>query len=107
MWLIIAQQVIEQQPLVRVGPMVLTGEVSLPSLVSAVAIVVAAWKLVWHLQKVNDQVTQLWKAIMGEGLNDTTSLSARFNVMEYRVGEIWRRLKFDKLSGGAARGDSE
>lgn len=95
MW-IIAQEVL--QPLFRVGPVTLTGEVSLPSLVSAIAIVAAVLKLVQHLSRVNDQVTQLWTAIMGEGPQDEASLFARFRVVEFRVGEIWRRLKFDNLS---------
>lgn len=75
------------------GPFHLTNDVSITGLVSIITLLVIGVKFVRHIGRVDDRVDALWKAVIGEGPQDSTSFFYRFAVMEERVREMWDRLQ--------------
>jgi hypothetical protein len=81
-------------PLFSIGPLRFTGDVSVVGLVTLITLVTMTVKLINHLSRMNQQVADLWSAVMGKGPQDPTSFFNRFAVMESRMGEMWERLGF-------------
>lgn len=81
----------------NVGPFHLTNDVSLGTLISIITIIAIGVKFVQHTTRVEDQVTKMWKAIMGEGPMDDKALVNQFKDVQYKVNEMWQRLSFGNM----------
>jgi hypothetical protein len=82
--------------IIRIGPFALTGEIGIASLLSFVTLLAIAYRLVRHLTIVDERVAQLWTALMGDGPQDAESFFNRFQALELKVSQIWKRLGFEK-----------